>query len=543
VSRPGTYSWFARHEARLAWRDWLSLMTAGRRRRARTVAIGFIVFAFAVHGLAYLMLGSATNLRGPVDTHVLVIISFVLALVWSLMLSQAMESVTRAFYARGDLELILTSPAAAARLFAVRATAIAVTVLFLALVLGAPFINVLAWYGGAHWLGAYAVAVALAMDAVALAIVITMALFRAIGPRRTRGIAQVIAAVVGAAFVIGMQFAAILSFGGMPRMAVLQLAALVKDAPDADSALWWPARAFLGESLPLVALLGVSIAALAVAVRLFAPRFGRLALATTGLAPAGLAPAGLAPAGLAPAGLAPAGLGPVRLANFTMPRRRRQSRFRSGSPMQALRRKEWTLLWRDPWLMSQTLMQLLYLLPPAFLLWRGTYAGDGTSALLVPVLIVAAGQLGGGLAWLAVSGEDAPELIASAPVSQARILWAKAQAVLGGIAVIFAPLGVALAITAPFAALVACVGVAVAAGSATAIQYWFRTQARRSLFRRRQTSSRVATIAEALASIGWAGTGALAAAGLWLAAVSGAIVLAIVAGAWAVSPARSPAAM
>jgi ABC-2 type transport system permease protein len=528
VSRPGTHGWFARHEARLAWRDWLSLMTAGRRRRARTVAIGFIVFAFAVHGLAYLMLGSATNLRGPVDTHVLVVISFVLALVWSLMLSQAMESVTRAFYARGDLELILTSPAAAARLFAVRATAIAVTVLFLALVLGAPFINVLAWYGGAHWLGAYAVAVALAMDAVALAVVITIALFRAIGPRRTRGIAQVIAAVVGAAFVIGMQFAAILSFGGMPRMAVLQLAALVKDAPDADSALWWPARAFLGEKLPLVTLLGVSIVALAVAVRLFAPRFGRLALATTGLAPAGLAPAGLAPVGLA---------------NFTMPRRRRQSRFRSGSPMQALRRKEWTLLWRDPWLMSQTLMQLLYLLPPAFLLWRGTYAGDGTSALLVPVLIVAAGQLGGGLAWLAVSGEDAPELIASAPVSQARILWAKAQAVLGGIAVIFAPFGVALAITAPFAALVACVGVAVAAGSATAIQYWFRTQARRSLFRRRQTSSRVATIAEALASIGWAGTGALAAAGLWLAAVSGVIVLAIVAGAWVVSPARSPAAM
>jgi ABC-2 type transport system permease protein len=118
-----------------------------------------------------------------------------------------------------------------------------------------------------------------------------------------------------------------------------------------------------------------------------------------------------------------------------------------------LRRKEWTLLLRDPWLMSQTLMQLLYLLPAAFLLWRNFYGGDGgASALLVPILIVAAGQLGGGLAWLAVSGEDAPELIASAPVPPARVLRAKTEAVLGAIAVIFGPLVVMLGVAAPFAA-------------------------------------------------------------------------------------------
>ncbi len=83
---------------------------------------------------------------------------------------------------------------------------------------------------------------------------------------------------------------------------------------------------------------------------------------------------------------------------------------------------------------------------------------------------------------------------------------------------------------------------AIAAGSATAIQFWFRTQARRSLFRRRQTSSRVATFAEALSSIGWAGTGALAATGTWLAVIPGLMVLAIVGGAWMISPARRAAA-
>ena len=177
-------------------------------------------------------------------------------------------------------------------------------------------------------------------------------------------------------------------------------------------------------------------------------------------------------------------------------------------------------------------------MPPAYLLSRSFYDGGGASALLVPVLIMASGQLGGGLAWLAVSGEDAPELIASAPVSRARVLRAKVEAVLGGIAVIFGPFVVALALFAPFAALVALGGIVISAGSATAIQFWFRTQARRSRFRQRQTSSRVATFAEALSSIGWAGTGAFAATGTWLAVIPGLFVLAIVAGAWTISPAR-----
>jgi ABC-2 type transport system permease protein len=290
------------------------------------------------------------------------------------------------------------------------------------------------------------------------------------------------------------------------------LPALVRLAPDVGSAFWWPARAVLGEPAAVAVLLGFSIVALAAAIRVCAPRFGQFALA---------------------AASAPHGA--------TRPSRR-PARFHSVSPARALRHKEWTLLLRDPWLMSQTLMQLLYLLPSAFLLWRSFYSGGGGSALLVPVLIVAAGQLSGGLAWLAVSGEDAPELVASAPVSAASVLRAKTEAVLGGIAVVFAPFVVVLAAVVPFAALVACVGIVIAAGSATAIQFWFRTQARRSLFRRRQTSSRIATFAEALSSIGWAGTGALAATGTWLTVIPGMLVLTIVAGAWMISPGREAAA-
>jgi len=509
--RPGSIGWLALHEARLSWRDWLYLITGGHSRRAVTSGIVFVAFVLFLHGLAYLMLGSASDDADRADKHTLVVITGTLAMSSSLMLSQALESVTRGFYARGDLELILASPVSAWRLFAVRIMAMAMAVSAQGLVLAAPFVDVLVWRGGVHWLAAYAVTVALAMDTVALSVVITVALFRAIGPRQTRIVAQVLAAIIGAAFVICAQFAAIFSFGTISRAAAVQSSMLVELAPDAGSLLWWPAHAVLGEPLALAALCGLSIIALGGTIAVCAPRFGRLALA--------------------------AGV----VAQGTASRRRRQARFHNSAPAQALRRKEWILLLRDPWLMSQTLMQLLYLLPPAYLLSRSFYDGGGASALLVPVLIMAAGQLGGGLAWLAVSGEDAPELIASAPVSRGRVLRAKVEAVLGGIAMVFGPFVVALALFAPFAALVASGGIAIAAGSATAIQFWFRAQARRSLFRRRQVSSRLATFAEALSSIGWAGTGALAATGTWLAVIPGLIVLAIVGGAWMISPVRSPA--
>ena len=509
--RPGTIAWFALHEARLAWRDWLSLMTAGRRRRTSTVVIGFTVFAIFAHGLAWLILSSSAPLSSDPGKHSLIVISAILIGLWSMMLSQAMESVTRAFYARGDLDLILTSPATASRLFAVRIIAMVLTILFMALVLVVPFIDVLVWRGGAHWLGAYAITVALAMDSVAVAAMLTIAMFRSVGPRRTRAISQIAAAVIGAAFAIGMQFAAISSLGTVSRMALLQSPALVKLAPERGSIVWLPAHAALGEPAAVAALLGISILALAAATRFCAPQFARFALAAAAISPG------------------------------TTRQQRRQPQFHSVSSAQALRRKEWTLLLRDPWLMSQTLMQLLYLMPTAFLLWRGFYARNGALGLLVPVLIVAAGQLAGGLAWLAVSGEDAPDLVASAPVSAIRVLRAKTEAVLCGIAVVFTPFVVVLAALEPFPALVAVCGIIIAAGSATAIQFWFRTQAKRSMFRRRQTSSRIATFAEAFSSIGWAGTGALAAIGTWLAVIPGLIVLAIVAGTWMISPGRKVA--
>ena len=385
MSRAATLTWFAGHEFRLAWRDWLSMMTAGKRGRERVVAVVLVVFAALMHLFAWSMVRRVAILDAPPDKAVLVAVTGGLLLSFSLMLSQAMEQVTRAFYARADLELILSSPVAVAQVFAVRIGALSVSTALLGLALAAPFINMLAWCGGARWLAAYGAVAAMGLIATAMAVALTVALFRTIGPKRTRLAAQIVAAVIGAAFVIGLQVAAIQSYGTISRFSVLQSAALLRHAPEIDSALWLPARAALGDAAALAGLLGAGLLMAGLAVAVFSPRFGDYVVAAASVAQS----------------------------------RARQNDgriFRGGSAMRALRRKEWTLLRRDPWLVSQTLMQLLYLLPPALLLWKSFAHGGGALVLLVPVLVMAAGQLAGGLSWLAISGEDAPDLVATAPV-------------------------------------------------------------------------------------------------------------------------------
>jgi ABC-2 type transport system permease protein len=188
--------------------------------------------------------------------------------------------------------------------------------------------------------------------------------------------------------------------------------------------------------------------------------------------------------------------------------------------------------------MSQTLMQLLYLVPPALFLWRSFSDSSTAIVLITPVIVMAAGQLAGGLAWLTISGEDAADLVATAPLPSSHIIRAKIEVVLIAIGVIFTPLVAALALLAPTQAMVTVVGVMIAAAASTAIQLWFRVQAKRSQFRRRQTSSRLATFAEAFSSIGWAATSALVMVMPIAAVVSALMTLAIIAATWKLSPRR-----
>jgi ABC-2 type transport system permease protein len=500
-------NWFARHEIRLAWREWLTMVTGGRQRRRRAVIIGLIIFGALLHVPAYAVIGRYATVQAPLDKSAMIVVTATIFLAWALMLSQAIESVTRVFYARADLDLIMSSPVTLTHIFSIRLAAIALSVTAMAMLLAIPFVDVLMFGGGLRWLAVYGVVVAIGLSAAAIAIALTILLFRTIGPSRTRLVAQILAAVIGAGFVIALQIAAILSYGTLSRFAVLTSDAAAAFAPGPDSMIWWPARAALGDGEALLLLLACGLLLLGAVMTALSAGFADTAARASA-------------------------------ASASARGGSRGRSFRAGSRQQALRRKELTLLRRDPWLLSQSLMQLLYLVPPAVLLWRSFSDSSVAIVLITPVIVMAAGQLAGGLGWLTISGEDAPDLVKTAPLLPSGLIRAKIEVVLLVIGALFAPLVTALVLASPRQAAVTAVGVAIAAASATAIQLWFRVQARRTQFRRRQTSSRLATFAEAFSSIGWAATSALALTLPLTALVTAIMTSTILAATWKLSPQR-----
>lgn len=505
---PATMPWFAVHEARLMWRDAVAMMTGGYPARRIALVITIIVVAIVLHLMANAIVGPWVDHGVAADKTTLVLITGTGFLFWTVMLSQALESVTRAYYSRSDLDLVLSSPASSRSVFAVRTGITAATTLVLACLLASPIVDVLVIHDGAHWLTAYLVLAALSALATAIAVLITVTLFRIAQPRRTRLIAQIIAAVIGAGFVIGIQAIAILHFGNMSsRFALFSDPQFVAAMPDLSNPIWLPAKAALGDWAALVGVAIVGFSALAATIAFASSGFGQQAIAAS-----------------------------------TVGQQRRAKRhgvvdFRPRSVKQQLRVKEWKLLARDPWLLSQTLMQVFYLVPPALYLWISYGQSAGTYVVVIPVLVMATGQLSGGLSWLAISGEDAHDLVVTAPVSPSTVLQAKIEAVATVVLVVLTPVIVLMLFASYELAATTAVFAALSSGSATAIQLWFRVPMRRSMFRRRQVASRVSTIAEALSSIFWAGAAVLVAGDqYWIAVLPGALAIVTLFVAWSFSP-------
>jgi ABC-2 type transport system permease protein len=473
--------WFARHEIRLALRDWI------RTGKVWRVTLSAAILAIIMHGVGYalaLVVPLPDDLVSPGAQAIMaIVLSFGLVSILAMMTAQAMEAVTRAFYVRGDLELILSSPASARRLFAVRMGAITLTTLSLVGFLVLPFVNMLALINDWHWLSIYGVLIALATLAQAVALMITVGLFRFIGPRRTRLVSQIVAAVIGAVTVIGTQVPVILHSGTMSRLEFLTDPTMRASLPGPSSLVWLPAHAAHGDVRALAILLVLCMGGLSLTVIVCSRNFAEMVVAAAGI-------------------------------SQTRARLGRDVRFaRRTSPIHVLRKKELQLILRDPWLVSQSLMQIFYLIPPALLLWRNFGEAVGSIAVLVPVIVMASGQLAGGLAWLAISAEDAPELIATAPLRSGLALRAKVEAVMLGVGAIVGPILVGIAFAAPMLAIVGVIFSILAIGSNTYVQFVFRSGARRSQFRLRQRSSRMATLSETFCSISWAAASGLAASG------------------------------
>jgi ABC-2 type transport system permease protein len=478
--RAGTTPWLLAHELRVS-------ATAAALLRPRIVALVILGV-----GLFTLITGLpiALALRRVWPGNIAVwlgTIDAVVVLAWTLMLSRALSAACEALYERGDLDLLLAAPLPGHRVIAVRAAGIAVFLFGCASVFATPIILPLAALLDWRWLSAYVVLGGLTGLAVAAGLVLAMGLFALLGPRRTRTVAHIIAALTGAAVYLLFQMQNLrpdsASRGILGWSEALGLAGL-----DPSSPWLFPARAALGDPIALLGLVGLAVASFVIVVTLLGRRFVDDATVTAIAAP-----------------------------RRPSTGRIRRHRFANGS-FAAILRKELLLLARDPALLLQVLLHALYLLPLTFLLVRDAGPlGDVLASARAGAIVFLAGDLAGSLAWITISAEDAPDLIASAPATAATIRWAKmAAAVLPVTLALAIPCALAVGHS-PLAGAAAFGGSVVCSISVALINLWYQKPAKRATFRRKQTGSIFARFATLLVGVLWATVTSLAVTGSsWL---------------------------
>lgn len=466
---PGSVGWLLRHELRLAW---FNASGAGKRRPGNA-AIGLALLGWAtLHLLGWVTVQRLAGVADD-DPRILFVISALLAGGAALMLSSAIKSSVLVLFERSDLDLLLSSPLPSHSIFSVRLAGVAASTAAVYLFFLAPFAHAGLLQGQWRWLGVYPGVISVAVLCSCAAMLLTLGLVRVLGARRTRVVAQVIGALAGALFVIASQLHSLSSRESQGRVREM-LDGLLRQDGMSDHPLLLPARAMLGEPLPMLLLVALA----AVVFVLTARRTHRFFAHGLQLA-----------ASAARAGTAP-----------TAPLRHRFGR----SLFSTVVVKEWRLVVRDPHLLSQVLLQLLFLLPLFFLIFQRS---DVQVQALGAGLALLCGSLTGALAWIALSAEDAPDLLLVSPASLATVRRAKlAAAIMPVLALVAVPL-LWLTVRMPATGLLVCFVVGGAVLGAGLIVFWCGRPGVRSNFKGRGKGGVVMNMLEMFNSLAWGALG------------------------------------
>ena len=486
ILSPGSTPWLMRHELRLLW----------RRLMARRGAKGGRFRAIWLTALAPLLLLVCAGVPlsfalRQVEVPIVPIFSAIAALasvaIFTLMLSQTLSAAVDALYERADLDLLFSSPMRPRRVLTVRFLAVAIQNFTLYLLFTAPVLLPTAILYHPAWLASEVVLFAISLAATGVGLMLAGALFRLFGPRRTRTLGQVLAAITGAAFFLLGQSYNIL--GGHQSASLW--GDVIRRASDPAlrlPGLDWPLRAMLGQPLPLLVVTALGVSLFLLANQILGARFAADAAAAAGVAAGGARQRG----------------------------RGRPTRFAAGV-FSATLAKELRLIARDPALISQVLLRVLYILPLGFVLLRN--AGEARTYALpagAAALSLMAGQVVGSLAWITVSAEDAPDLLSCAPAPIGVLRRAKLVAATLPVALLLLIVLVPLTVMAPWAGVSASLGCLASMSATAALNVWWQRPGRRSEFRRMRQASILVTIAELLIGFLIAAATALVAGGLLL---------------------------
>ncbi len=450
IAKPGSTVWLALHELRMLTRE----MQRDKARVFQLIMLAVFMAALVACGVG---LGFLVREFGiPVTPMLVTIVDLAVLVMFSIMASSTLARAAQVLYLRDDLDLLFSSPLPPRKILAVRFAGIAFSVTIFWLFIGVGLVVPIAILGAPGVLGVIPVLLSLGLLSSAVGLLLTTALFRVLGPRRTRTLAQVLSALIGASVFLAFQLPNLMrgvdpgySRMGWIRPYITGEAALPLP-PHADLV----ARASLGEPIPLLIIVAVCLAFFLLVTQGLGRRFARDAASAVG-------------------------------SDASRRKAGRNGAFAAGA-FAATLRKELRLLLRDVALFSQVLLRVFYMLPLAFLFVRN--ASEGHSLLLpggAAALALMAGQLSSSFTWITVSAEDSPDLLVASPTAMSVITRAKLWAgLIPTIVLVVLPI-LAVGFWSPWTGLVAAVGAFASAWASGMLNIWYQRPGRRADFRRR----------------------------------------------------------
>src|SRR5690606_7744818 len=120
--------------------------------------------------------------------------------------------------------------------------------------------------------------------------------------------------------------------------------------------------------------------------------------------------------------------------------------------------KEWKQILRDPFLISQVLLQVIYFLPAIYILFftdTSVFAGLDLGPILAVVIVALSGVLTASIARITVVGEEAHDLLASSPVGGRTVRRGKLLAAVVPVLLLAVPTSVGIFMLSPQAGVVA----------------------------------------------------------------------------------------
>ncbi len=456
------------HEMRINWR---SLGFSPRMQ----VVLGLLMTGYVALSFWFAINGIEERIEPTPYFYIMILLGSIAMLTFNL--SGAMRATQTSLYEHADLELLLTSPAAPQRVMMAKLAGIAMSMLSFNVIFIFPMLIPIALVKNPNLLGLPILIVAIAVFATCIGLGLTLLVVRLIGARAARKAIQIISAVTAASVFIGSQFAVHAGEGEKSGFQSLYVWCLHYGI-GATGITSLPGRAGFGEPLALGLIIVVAAAVFVFTTAALQQRFMN-SFQTAG--------------------------------NYAAPQKNKNQNIAqhfSNSFGWMIIKKDILLMLRDPALIFNLLLQLIFLIPLILGLLKIT-----SLFMVIPgaafLSVFGSGKLIGDITGIAITGEDTPDLLVVAPRTAKQILRLKLLAVviIGGPLMMIIPL--LLVTKSPIAALITLAFTVPAAMITAAIELRFSKTATRRKFTGRKAGSTLANLLNLFVSFFMGGVAAM----------------------------------